>query len=332
VGAPPLDTRLDSRSEPGHLGCVTPGQPLILRTARHYCSTLSDVWTRGLAGWYRAHGRHKLPWRQTSDPWAVLVSEVMLQQTQVSRVLPYWETFMERWPAPADFAAAPLDDVLRAWQGLGYPRRARSLWLTAAVVARDGWPRTGSELRQLPGVGEYTARALIVLAFGGADPIPHDVNIARVAARAAVGVERDQASKSELDRAIKAGRPPRMTPRDYTYALFDAGALHCRATPRCEGCPLATSCKSRWRVSAGSAGARRQRSQSRYAGSMRELRGSILAAFLSGDPPTTITALRRRVAPAAASRRTGAVEGALASLEADRLVESGRLTSGGSTG
>jgi A/G-specific adenine glycosylase len=261
----------------------------------------------------------------------VLVSEVMLQQTQVSRVLPYWQSFIERWPSPDAMTATPLNDVLRAWQGLGYPRRARALWLAAAVVARDGWPRTEGELRQLPGVGEYTARALMVLALDGKGPIPHDVNIARVAARAAVGVERDQASKAQLDRAIKAGRPPRMPPREYTYALFDAGALHCRATPRCEGCPLAASCKSRRRLSAGSP-ARRQRSQSRYAGSMRELRGSILAAFLSGDPPTTITALRRQVASAGASRQTGAVEGALASLEADGLVETGRPASGGSTG
>jgi A/G-specific adenine glycosylase len=123
-----------------------------------------------------------------------------------------------------------------------------------------------------------------------------------------------------------------MTPRDYTYALFDAGALHCRATPRCDGCPLAASCRSRRRLSAAYPDTRRPRSQSAYAGSMRELRGSIIAAVLSSDPPTTITALRRRVAPAAASRQTGAVERALASLEADGLVESGRLTSGGSIG
>jgi A/G-specific adenine glycosylase len=290
------------------------------------------MWTRGLAAWYRARGRHDLPWRRTTDPWAVLVSEVMLQQTQVSRVVPYWEAFTERWPSPAGFAAEPLDDVLRAWQGLGYPRRARALWLTAAVVARDGWPRTERELRQLPGVGEYTSRALLVLALGGKGAIPHDVNIARVAARAAVGVERHEASKAELDGAIKAGRPPRMTPREYTYALSDAGALHCRAKPQCEGCPLAASCKSRRGLSAASPGARRPRSQPGYAGSMRELRGSILAAFLGKDPPTTIAALRRRVAPAAASRQAGAVERALASLEADGLVETGRPASRGSTG
>jgi A/G-specific adenine glycosylase len=247
-------------------------------------------------------------------------------------VVPYWHRFIERWPTPEAFASAPLDDVLRAWQGLGYPRRARNLWLAAAAVERDGWPRTEVELRQLPGVGEYTTRALVVLAFGGRGPVPHDVNIARVAARAAVGVEHHEASKTQLDIAIKAGRPLRMTPREYTYALFDAGALHCRAKPQCEGCPLAPSCKSRRRLSAAPRGAPRPRAQPVYAGSMRELRGSILAAFLSGDPPMTITALRRRVARATASRQAGAVERALASLEADGLIETRCLASRGSTG
>ena len=262
----------------------------------------------------------------------MLVSEVMLQQTQVTRVVPYWKVFMERWATPEALATTPLDDVLRAWQGLGYPRRARALWLAAAALASGGWPRTDRELQLLPGVGQYTARALLVLALGGEGPIPHDVNIARVAARAALGVEREHASKAQLDGAISAGRPPRMSAREYTYALFDAGALHCRATPRCDGCPLATSCRSRRRLTANPRHALGRRRRAGYAGSMRELRGSILTAFLGGDPPATVADLRLRVASATASLRPGALERALASLEADGLVDAGRVVTGGSTG
>src|SRR3977135_2549979 len=98
------------------------------------------MWAEPLPGWFAEPGRPHLPWRQTTDPWRVLVSEVMLQQTSVSRVLPRWDHFLRRWPDAAACAAADLDDVLREWQGLGYPRRARALWLTAARVAVAGWP------------------------------------------------------------------------------------------------------------------------------------------------------------------------------------------------
>src|SRR2546428_3492787 len=147
------------------------------------------MWTDGLARWYVAGGRHDLPWRHTCDPWAVLVSEVMLQQTQVSRALPRWGPFMRRWPTPHSLAAAPLVDLLRAWQGLGYPRRARDLQRSAALISAVGWPRDERALRALPGVGEYTARALLVFAFAAPARLPRDVNIARVTARAALGVE-----------------------------------------------------------------------------------------------------------------------------------------------
>ena len=113
------------------------------------------MWTDGLARWYVAGGRHDLPWRHTRDPWAVLVSEVMLQQTQVSRALPRWGPFMQRWPTPHSLAAAPLVDLLRAWQGLGYPRRALDLQRSAALISAAGWPRDERALRALPGVGEY---------------------------------------------------------------------------------------------------------------------------------------------------------------------------------
>ena len=126
-----------------------------------------------------------LPWRRTRDPWAVLVSEVMLQQTQVPRVIPKWQAFMAAYPATADCAAAPLGDVLRLWQGLGYPRRARNLHAAAAQVeALGGFPTTLDGLLALPGVGQYTARAVLAFAFE-ADAAVVDTNIARVHARVA---------------------------------------------------------------------------------------------------------------------------------------------------
>ncbi len=128
-----------------------------------------------LLAWYAEAGRD-LPWRRTRDPYAILVSEVMLQQTQVSRVLPRWEEWLARWPTVEALAAAPLADVIRAWQGLGYNRRAVSLHRAARVVAERGWP---DDLTELPGVGRYTADAVGLFAFGR-DVLPVDVNIRRV--------------------------------------------------------------------------------------------------------------------------------------------------------
>ncbi len=131
-------------------------------------------------------------------------------------------------------------DVLREWQGLGYPRRARGLHDTATVVAKGGWPDTEEGLLALPGVGRYTARALRVLAFGDSVVPPQDVNIARVTARAALGKEPGDVRLPVLEEQLAAGRPKGMTARTFTYALFDVGALHCKAKPLCHGCPLAS--------------------------------------------------------------------------------------------
>src|SRR5438105_3241138 len=201
------------------------------------------MWTTGLARWYAGHGRHDLPWRHTRDPWPVLVSEVMLQQTQVVRVRGRWESFLDRWPTPAACAADPMAEVLRFWQGLGYPRRARGLWLTAASVEAVGWPRTEQGLRALPGIGQYTARALLTLAMGQSSSPPLDVNLSRVAARAALGRHPRDSQRADIERAVVQGRPRTLDARDYTLALFDVGALHCRAIPRCSGCPLARRCR-----------------------------------------------------------------------------------------
>jgi A/G-specific adenine glycosylase len=265
------------------------------------------------------HGRHDLPWRATADPWAILVSEVMLQQTQVARVAGRWESFLARWPTPEACAAAPLPAVLREWQGLGYPRRARAIHEVATAVAAGGWPDSEAGLRSLPGVGQYTSRALRVLAFGAAAVPPQDVNIARVTARAALGHEPGDVRLASLEERLAAGRPRGMSARAFTYALFDAGALHCRARPLCHGCPLAAGCASRHRLAAAPPAP--QRRSPRYRGSTRELRGAVLRAMLADPPPATMLELQARAGGAAAGRSSNDIAAVLDALLHEGLVE-----------
>jgi len=173
-----------------------------------------------LLAWFSRNGRD-LPWRRTRDPYAVLVSEVMAQQTQVDRVVPRWERWMERWPTVDALAAASTADVIREWQGLGYNRRALALHRAAQQVARHGWP---DDLTELPGVGRYTADAVACFAFGR-DVLPVDVNVRRVSERT------EHAFSSRA-----------------AQALMDLGATVCLArVPRCGVCPLADACPSRGR-------------------------------------------------------------------------------------
>ena len=272
--------------------------------------------TAGLAAWYAAGGRHVLPWRRTRDPWAVLVSEVMLQQTPVARVLSRWSRFLERWPTPESCAAASLDEVLREWDGLGYPRRAAALWCSATMIAAGGWPSDETGLRSLPGVGPYTARALLCLAFDRPGAPARDVNLGRVAARCYLGVE--TAPGARLDAALETHRPASMSWRDYTLALFDVGALLCRRrSAACERCPLAPGCASRARLADGVEAPPRK--QAPYPGSMRQLRGAILRAMLA-RPDQSVAALDRAVAALPAAARPGAVVEALAALRREGLV------------
>jgi A/G-specific adenine glycosylase len=205
-----------------------------------------------LLAWFAEHGRD-LPWRRTRDPYAILVSEVMLQQTQVARVVPRYLAWLERWPTVETLAAAPLSDVIRAWQGLGYNRRAVTLHRAAERIARDGWP---DDLTALPGVGRYTADALAAFAFG--QPVlPVDTNVARVLARTG------------------ASFGPRAA-----QALFDLGATVCLArVPRCSVCPLAAGCPAR--------GHRFEprRKQGPLAGSFRERRARTLRVVAGGARP-----------------------------------------------
>ena len=244
----------------------------------------------------------------------------MLQQTQTGRVRDRWTAFLARWPTPGACAATPLPEVLRFWQGLGYPRRARALWKAALQIDAGGWPHSEEGLRALPGVGPYTARALLTLAFGEPSRPPLDINISRVAARAALGANPGEVKTFEIEAAVATGRPRALDARRYTFALFDAGALHCRAVPACGGCPLAHGC--RW-LARGARPETRPGGHRRYEGTMRQLRGAVLAAQLSEDPPATLPDLVRRVAAAPLSREPGSVALALASLRADGLLPDG---------
>ena len=202
--------------------------------------------------WYGGHGRD-LPWRNTTDPYAILVSEVMLQQTQVERVIPRWRAWLERWPTVTALAAASPAEVIVEWQGLGYNRRAVSLHRTACVVAEHGWP---DDLTELPGVGPYTAAAVGNFAFGR-HVLPVDTNVRRVQERTGETFDGSCAQ-----------------------ALFDLGATICLARiPRCGACPLAAQCPSR--------GSRYEplRKQSAFEGSFRQRRSQALRAVAAGEQP-----------------------------------------------
>jgi A/G-specific adenine glycosylase len=205
-----------------------------------------------LLDWYQAHGRD-LPWRHTRDPYAILVSEVMLQQTQVERVIPCYEAWLERWPTPDSLAAATRAEVIRAWQGLGYNRRAVNLHRAAQVVADSGWPE---DITDLPGVGRYTADAVRRFAFD--EPVlPVDTNVRRVEERTGYGFSPAAA-----------------------HALMDLGATVCLARiPRCGVCPLASDCPSR--------GRRYEpfRKQSRFEGSFRQRRARTLRLVAQESQP-----------------------------------------------
>jgi len=225
-----------------------------------------------------------LPWRATRDPWAVLVSELMLQQTQVARVLVPYRAFLERFPTPASCAGAPLGEVLQAWSGLGYNRRAAMLHGAArAVVERHGGavPRALDDLLALPGVGPYTARAVAAFAFGD-DTAVVDVNAGRVLARAVAGRPlAPRAVQALADELVPAGRG-----WAWNQAMVEIGALWCTArAPRCGGCPLGRACA--W-AAAGRPDpdpARRPVRQSRFEGSDRQGRGRLLQALRRAPVP-----------------------------------------------
>ena len=202
--------------------------------------------TRRLLTWYRAHGR-VLPWRSAPGPYRTWLSEIMLQQTRVETVIPYYQRFLERFPTVWDLAAAPLDDVLGLWAGLGYYRRARNLHRAAVqVVELGGFPTTEKGLRGLAGVGEYTAAAIASIALG-LDAVAVDGNLRRVVARLAA-IERvvHKGEGATLVRRWLLERLPSGRAGDFNQALMDLGATVCLPrNPHCERCPLAEDCRAR---------------------------------------------------------------------------------------
>jgi A/G-specific adenine glycosylase len=199
-----------------------------------------------LRTWQRRHGRHDLPWQDTRDPYAIWVSEVMLQQTQVGTVIPYYQRFMLRFPDVAGLAAAALDDVLAVWSGLGYYSRARNLHRTAqAVMERHcgAFPRNTEALEALPGIGRSTAAAIAVFAWGERRAIL-DGNVKRVLARC-FGIEGYPGDKTVADGMwqLADSLVPRKGIETYTQGLMDLGAMVCtRTRPRCEACPVRAAC------------------------------------------------------------------------------------------
>ncbi len=224
-----------------------------------------------ITAWFARNGRHDLPWRRTRDRWAVLVSEVMLHQTQVPRVAATWPDFLSRFPTPEAMAAAGPGAVITAWGTLGYPRRARRLWDAAVAIAADGWP---DDLTSLPGVGRYTARA-VAAQCDDVDVPAVEVNGRRVAERAAGRALSDRDAEDVL---VELGAPLRG--RDRLLALMDVGALVCRARePRCDACPLRRRCATR-----GTRPGERSSRQPRYEGSFRQRRGRVMARLRAGAP------------------------------------------------
>ena len=226
--------------------------------------------------------RPDLPWRSIRDPWPVLVSEVMAQQTQVARVIPIYRRFLERFPTPAACAGAPLGEVVRAWRGLGYNRRARQVHQAAtAIVADHGGhvPEGLAALESLPGVGPYTARAVLAFAFGH-DVGVLDTNAGRVVARAAAG---RSLTRGEAQRLVDAMVPPGQG-WQFNQALLDLGATRCVAgVPQCAGCPVQRRCRwarrGRTEPDPAPGSAVVSRRQAAFAGSDRQGRGRLVEAL-----------------------------------------------------
>jgi A/G-specific adenine glycosylase len=281
-------------------------------------STAPDLVGRTIA-WFDAVARD-LPWRSADrTPWGVLVSEVMLQQTPVVRVEPAWRAWLERWPTPSDLAAARTADVLRAWDRLGYPRRALRLQECArAIVERHGGvvPADEEGLRALPGVGEYTAAAVRAFAFGRRTVVV-DTNVRRVIARAVAGTALPAPSPTAAERGLATALVPDddASAARWAAASMELGAVVCAArSPRCAACPVADLCAWRAAGHPPDAHAHRRRAQA-WHGTDRQVRGRVMAVLRTAEQPVARTALDD------ASPDAAQVTRCLAGLIEDGLVE-----------
>lgn len=271
-----------------------------------------------LISWFRQEARD-LPWRRPGFPaWGTLVSEIMLQQTQVARVVPRLEAWLTRWPTPADLAASPPADAVRAWGRLGYPRRALALHAAATVIANEHGnvvPRDVDALLALPGIGDYTARAVAVFAYGDRHPVV-DVNVRRVLKRALLGQGEPGPAKAKDDLPLMESVLPadRDDAAATNAAVMELGALVCVSrSPACDACPIADRCA--WRAAGYPAhDGPRAPKQAKFAGSDRQVRGLVMAELRASDVPVARSEIEL-VWPDAAQR-----DRALASLLRDGLA------------
>jgi A/G-specific adenine glycosylase len=255
-------------------------------THQHHAAVLS---------WYSAHQRD-LPWRgPDASPWAVLVSEVMLQQTPAARVLSAYHAWLARWPTPAALAAAPPGEAVRQWGRLGYPRRALRLHAAARILAEQHGgevPARHADLLGLPGIGSYTAAAVASFAFGQRHAVL-DTNVRRVLARLVTGTQFPSPHLSAAEARLAESllpADPRVASR-WSVAVMELGALVCTAArPRCAECPVAAACS--WRLS-GRPQSPPPRAAQRYAGTDRQCRGALLAILRDADGPVSATELAR---------------------------------------
>lgn len=249
-----------------------------------------------LLRWYDAHARD-LPWRRTTaTAWGVLVSELMLQQTPVARVLPVYHAWLERWPTPGDLAAAPVGEAIRAWGRLGYPRRAVRLHAAATAITEqhDGRvPDTYDALRALPGVGDYTASAVLAFAFGRRQAVL-DTNVRRVLSRVVTGVEFPPTAVTAAERSVAVDLLPEDEPTAATWsvALMELGALVCTAaSPGCGACPVAASCA--WRAAGHPAYDGPPRRGQAWAGTDRQCRGRLMALARDAEGAVSARGMER---------------------------------------
>jgi A/G-specific adenine glycosylase len=265
-----------------------------------------------LRRWY-GDRRRAYPWRVVRDPYRVLVSEVMLQQTQAARVVPAYRSFVRAFPTVRALAGASRADVLRTWAGLGYNRRAVALHDAARVVVRDHGGRLPADpatLQGLPGVGPYTATAVASIAFGRS-VAAIDTNVARVVRRAVLG--RDKAKRAEIETAARDWLD-RSDPGGWNQAVMDLGREVCRAVPLCDRCPLAPGCAF---LRVGAPVTRSARREPRFEGSSRQLRGAIVGLLRDRGTATVGTVA------AVTGRASSEIARALATLSRDGLVVAG---------
>jgi A/G-specific adenine glycosylase len=262
--------------------------------------------------WF-AKNKRDLPWRATS-PWGVMVSEFMLQQTPVARVLPKWNEWMQRWPTPAELALATPAQVITAWGRLGYPRRALRLHESAKIIARDfnnEVPESEEVLRSLPGIGDYTAAAISAFAFG-ANTLVMDVNIRRVLVRALDGKEYPTSSPTVRERESRLAILPRHNADNWAAATMELGALICTSkNPSCNDCPVISQCK--WRKN-GYPQTELVRKSQDWHGTDRKCRGTVVQALRENES-LTLSAIKK-LWP-----EESQVEKALETLLADHLIE-----------